>query len=356
MQIRDLTPYRRHGYVDSRFYSTNTSSPLVAPVALEGNNYSAAFEFMASPRIAGQSYTDGLFDLANGSTDFCLEGYALVPVPAVPGRTSTIFFGPGNTALTVDGSGNFRMINGGGNTGSAPPCPANSRFHWTYYRLGGTCRVAVEGQIIWAFGNGASGRSEYGVGHCVYGTSPNNFVFSQLKATLGNARYGTSNFTPPGSGGLGFNSTDDALWASVVFASDFVDPALTMREVGRVVLQTAAQVGTLPVPPANRQLGKVGLPTLASFRTATSAPEYTGNFKIVGIVNVDDDPDYPVARRVRLYTQDNGRFVAETWSQEGTGFYIFDYIRGDRKYFITAEDYNHLFNAVINDNVSPEPR
>lgn len=77
-----------------------------------------------------------------------------------------------------------------------------------------------------------------------------------------------------------------------------------------------------------------------------------GALRIAGAVKIDDTPDIPVSRRVRLFDQLSGRLVRETWSAED-GSYSFDKI-ADRKFFVVAFDHTLQDNAAIKDQISPE--
>lgn len=82
--------------------------------------------------------------------------------------------------------------------------------------------------------------------------------------------------------------------------------------------------------------------------------DFGGAGRIVGTVNVDSTPDYPVWRRVRLFDRRDNRLVRETWSSPETGAYSFDYINPARLYVVIAYDHTGVFNAEIRDNVTPE--
>jgi hypothetical protein len=349
--LSNLAAYgaRRGGYFDPRYFRLETATPMVGPASLIGiETPSTASHVVLSTGF--QIYNDGPFDITG---DFCVEFYFSCANVSNGATKSIYYMSAGNVCLYISSSGNFTLIVGGGNSGATPAATSGVMYHFAHWRIGSTNRIALNGSILWTFSSSMSGQTSVTFGYSPYATNPPNSEFAQFKATSGNSRYGTSNFAAPMTG-LGFSAGADALWANVPLASDFTElPRANTSVPAGINVQYIAQY---PKPPNNRAFPQAVGSRGVMEHAATFAPEYTGDFKIVGIVNVDDDPDYPVARRVRLYTQDNGRFVAETWSQEGTGFYIFDYIRGDRKYYITAEDYNHVFNAVINDNVSPEPR
>ena len=78
-----------------------------------------------------------------------------------------------------------------------------------------------------------------------------------------------------------------------------------------------------------------------------------GRHQVAGTVKIDDSPDIPVHRRVRLFEQLTGRLVREMWSDPITGAYAFDHIKL-RPYFVITHDHLHNYNAVVADNLAPE--
>lgn len=79
----------------------------------------------------------------------------------------------------------------------------------------------------------------------------------------------------------------------------------------------------------------------------------SGSLRIAGTVAIDDTPDIPVRRRVRLHDKPTGRVVRETWSDAVTGAYTFDKLR-DGLYYVTAFDHTGNHNAVIKDSIRPQ--
>jgi hypothetical protein len=80
-----------------------------------------------------------------------------------------------------------------------------------------------------------------------------------------------------------------------------------------------------------------------------------GTFRISGTVAIDDSPDIPVKRRVRLFDRRSARVIRETTSDETTGFYSFEKIKY-QEYFVVAFDdlLGEDYNAVIKDRIWPE--
>lgn len=71
--------------------------------------------------------------------------------------------------------------------------------------------------------------------------------------------------------------------------------------------------------------------------------------EVPGVVTVGGAP---ASRLVRVFEQSSGKLIAETWSA-GDGTYRIDGLNPDLKYFVTAFDHEHRFNAAIMDNISP---
>jgi hypothetical protein len=62
----------------------------------------------------------------------------------------------------------------------------------------------------------------------------------------------------------------------------------------------------------------------------------------------------PVSRRVRLFNKRNGLLIKEVFS-DNLGVYTFEYIDKRQEYFIMADDYRRIRNAVVMDGVVPIP-
>jgi hypothetical protein len=83
--------------------------------------------------------------------------------------------------------------------------------------------------------------------------------------------------------------------------------------------------------------------------------QFKGRGRIAGTVKEKASPtDKPVARRVRLYREPDGRLVRTTWSDPVTGAYEFSGIPMDTKYTVVSHDYLTLYRAVLADNLAPE--
>jgi hypothetical protein len=81
--------------------------------------------------------------------------------------------------------------------------------------------------------------------------------------------------------------------------------------------------------------------------------EHGGRGRIVGTVKAKGETNYPVARRVRLLRKRDGALARETWS-DAAGNYVFDHIRHDVVYILMSHDHTGLYNAVIDDAITPD--
>ncbi len=81
--------------------------------------------------------------------------------------------------------------------------------------------------------------------------------------------------------------------------------------------------------------------------------EHGGRGRIVGTVKAKGTPDYPLSRRVRLLRKRDGALARETWS-DAAGNYVFDHIRHDVTYILMSHDHTGLYNAVIDDAITPD--
>ena len=79
------------------------------------------------------------------------------------------------------------------------------------------------------------------------------------------------------------------------------------------------------------------------------------NYRITGTVKEKNTPtDTPLRRRVRLYRENDGLLLRETWSNAATGEYAFEDIPQTQRYTVIAYDHLHNYRAVIADNLTPE--
>lgn len=90
----------------------------------------------------------------------------------------------------------------------------------------------------------------------------------------------------------------------------------------------------------------------AMFRTHDAV--HGGEHRVFGTVVIDDSPDIPVQRRVRLFIKQNAQMIREVWSDPVTGAYAFNHVK-NQQYFVIAHDYLNVYDAVAHDNITPEP-
>jgi hypothetical protein len=76
---------------------------------------------------------------------------------------------------------------------------------------------------------------------------------------------------------------------------------------------------------------------------------FGGNGTIQGTVTIENIPG---ARQVRLFDKHSGLLVSEAWSTPD-GHYEFNNVATDREYFVVAHDYLRVYNAVVQDMLTP---
>ena len=125
------------------------------------------------------------------------------------------------------------------------------------------------------------------------------------------------------------------------FNSQFLLPPVkclsTQPQLAPVYLNPLAQQ---PGPPRAR-----GLPALRAWKNIY----HGGTGTIQGTVTIENIPG---ARQVRLFDKRSGLVVAETWSSP-TGHYEFNNVAADREYFVVAHDHLRVYNAVVQDMLTP---
>ena len=80
---------------------------------------------------------------------------------------------------------------------------------------------------------------------------------------------------------------------------------------------------------------------------------FGGRGVIRGTVKEKGQPDQPLVRRVLLISENTNLLVAETWS-DATGNYRFEFIDPAQRYTVVSYDHEHVYRAVIADNLTPE--
>lgn len=125
----------------------------------------------------------------------------------------------------------------------------------------------------------------------------------------------------------------------------------------------SATFNARPVPQSKpvdrRDRAPFGLPVQPSELTGPYSIyqpwQFKGRGRIAGTVKEKASPtDKPVARRVRLYREPDGRLIRTVWSDPVTGAYEFYGIPMDARYTVVSHDYNALYRAVLADNLAPE--
>lgn len=122
----------------------------------------------------------------------------------------------------------------------------------------------------------------------------------------------------------------------------------------------AAQIGELrafsaplsPTTSVNNPLAllpgphpRVSQPLKASWKNIYQG----GAGTVQGTVTIENIPG---ARQVRLFDKRSGLLIAETWSTP-TGHYEFNNVAADREYFAVAHDHLRVYNAVVQDMLTP---
>lgn len=81
---------------------------------------------------------------------------------------------------------------------------------------------------------------------------------------------------------------------------------------------------------------------------------YAGDGIVAGdAVNVGP-PEQPVARRIRLLDERDGRIVRETWSDADSGAWAFPRVRRDLKYTVLAYDHTGFYNGWMRTGVTAD--
>jgi hypothetical protein len=145
-------------------------------------------------------------------------------------------------------------------------------------------------------------------------------------------------------------------------ARDFVPLSTQRGSVDYVVGRGSASFTAKPVLQHKtvdlRDRAPFGMPMVTNELTGNSVYmpwQFKGRGRIAGTVKEKASPtDKPVARRVRLYREPDGRLIRTTWSDPVTGAYEFRNLPMDTKYTVVSHDYAGLYRAVLADNLAPE--
>lgn len=104
---------------------------------------------------------------------------------------------------------------------------------------------------------------------------------------------------------------------------------------------------TYPIPQAHLTTFAQPVPLLSVW--------HSGKGRITGTVKEAGTPNHAVRRRVRLHRMIDGMLVREVWSDPVTGAYEFNNIDPAYKFYVVSHDHILNYNAVIKDNLTPEP-
>lgn len=80
-----------------------------------------------------------------------------------------------------------------------------------------------------------------------------------------------------------------------------------------------------------------------------------GDGKITGTTNKGLFPGTPVGRRVRLFSERDGRLIREMWSDSVSGEYAFYNVSRAVKYTVIAYDHTGFYNAKIISGATADP-
>lgn len=262
--------------------------------------------------------------------DFCLEAWARLTGSAAGWRC---LFGLNNS--TVGASVYLRQAGGtnqlqyyqNGTVITHPNVPLTDTWHHVALtRLNGVVKLYLDGVGSATAVRADAWGAQVSVGASAWSAGISEALIGnvdEVRLTVGTSPY-TADFTPD--------------------ASPFAD----LPERSARLLAPTAQRLLSSAPPA------FGVRRIAP--TVFLRRYYDGGFgRIQGTVEERASPsDRPLSRRVRLFHERSGRFVAEVWS-DAAGAYEFSGIDPAERYTVAAYDYAENYRAVIADNLLPEP-
>jgi hypothetical protein len=135
-----------------------------------------------------------------------------------------------------------------------------------------------------------------------------------------------------------------------------IDPPSTSLSTGRTLagyVSSALTSGFAEPAPFNIGNSNISYAHIIELPVLPVNGRWAGQYKITGTTKNKSSPsNLPVGRRVRLHDQNSGEVVQETWSDEVTGVYSFDYI-SNGVFYITAFDHTGNYNGVIATGITP---
>lgn len=343
---------------------TLDSSPLPKSVSPQGNVIIST----AQSKFGGQSaYFDGSGDWLNLSThedwdflkgDFTIEFWAyfdnlantphIVTVGYDINNRLTVFWygGTCHVFTNVGGSAANRII-------SSQPSSTGMWEHWALVKSGVTSTLYKNGVVVGVADNmpvpNYRSDTTLALGFLQYSGISNDYFKGYLDEVriVKLAAVYTAPFTPP---------------SAALEVVPGLRPTVDSTTGGFVLARGSAGYNPCPTfqgkTPDVRDRAPYGLPTSSNemLGDAVRHPwRFKGRGRIAGTVKEKASPaDKPVARRVRLYREPDGRLIRTTWSDPITGAYEFYGIPMGAKYTVVSHDYNALYRAVLADNLAPE--
>lgn len=199
------------------------------------------------------------------------------------------------------------------------------------------------GAVIGVVVDGTAGTLEFYLNGVSQGLTPAVLpVGGDFRAVIGKASGASQTLDP-----TVFSAGTDLLYP-VVGATPWVEGA----EAVTSSLVSTPQSNTIPpATPQPARYDRVVTPgTMRALANFFFDPNARG--RIIGTVKRKGTPDnVPLARRVRLYRDVDGRFVAETWSN-AAGDFVFENIEENVSYTTIAYDYEHNYRAIAADNLN----
>ncbi|MDQ0068962.1 hypothetical protein J2W34_000736 [Variovorax boronicumulans] len=129
------------------------------------------------------------------------------------------------------------------------------------------------------------------------------------------------------------------------------DATLEVRYVAPTRAVGGPSIPLVAVPPYYS--GVVVTPPVAKIRgDYVTGVLGAGRGRVQGTTKDKGTPNVPVSERVRLYREQDGLLMRETWSTPGTGAYSFDEIDELQTYTVLSYDHDKAFRAVVADGLT----